>query len=491
VAGPGPSFGLDAPDRGLQPYIRAIRARASVVRAITITVLAVALLLATQREPSYEASAKLLAKPIPATDTSLLALDLLRDSGEPTRTMQTAAALVDTQSAARRAARKLGKGWTADSVREATDVKVQGESNVIEVRGRTHDADSAAAVANAFASSALDLRREALARNLTTAIQQTEQQLQRPDLPGGAAVTGLSERLAILQGLRDRDDPTLVLAEPAFPPASATGVPRWLIVALSGIAGFVLAVGAALLLETVDLRTRDEDDVLNSFPAPVLTVVPPLSRREMREVEHSPLQLPHSVRESYRTLLVQLDQAPVSKNIIMLGSASPGDGKTTAALHLALLVVEHGRSAIVIDFDLRHADLTSRLLSSAPPVTNLMEADPLSDVLVPVSPGLLVLPAPSDITPPAADAMLSRAPALFEQAAGLADYVIVDTPALGEVSDALRIAPSAGQIVMVARPGHTNKRQLELAHELLIRVGAAPKGLLMIGPTPPGQYHYQ
>lgn len=486
----GPSLGLDAPDRGLKPYIRAIRARASVVRAITIGVLALALLLATQRQPTYEASAKLLAKPIPASDTSLLSLDLLRDSGEPTRTMQTAAALVDTQSAARRAARRLGDGWTANAVSDATAVKVQGESNVLEVAGRTHSSDSAAAVANAFTASALDLRREALARNLTTAIDQTERQLQRSDL-AGAAKTGLGERLAVLQGLQHRDDPTLVLAEPAYPPISATGVPRWLIVALSGIAGFALAVGAALLLETVDQRARDADDVLNSFPAPVLAVVPRLTRPEMRDVERSPLELPRRVRESYRTLLVQLDQARVSKNIIMLGSASPGDGKTTAALHLALLIVEHGRSAIVVDFDLRKADLTGLLLSRGPPAARLMTADSLSDVLVPVSEGLSVLPAPSDLAPPSADAVLSRAPTLFEQAAELADYVIVDTPALGEVSDALRIAPSAGQIVMVARPGHTNKRQLELAHELLTRVGAASKGLLMIGPTPPGQYRYQ
>jgi Mrp family chromosome partitioning ATPase len=211
----------------------------------------------------------------------------------------------------------------------------------------------------------------------------------------------------------------------------------------------------------------------------------------MRHMEHTPLELPHLVRESYRTLLVQLDQARASKNIIMLGSASPGDGKTTAAQHLALLIAEHGRSAILIDFDLRKADLTSRLLSSGPPAAKLIEADSLSDVLVPVSEGLLVLPAPADLTPSSADAVLSRAPALFEQAADLADYVIVDTPALGEVSDALRIAPSAGQIVMVARLGHTNKRQLELAHELLTRFGFAPKGLLMIGPTPPGQYRYQ
>jgi Mrp family chromosome partitioning ATPase len=470
-------------DRGLQPYIRAIRSRAPLVRIITLAVLVGAVLLATQRTPAYEASAKLLIKPLPATDTALLDLDLLRDTGDPTRTTQTAAALIDTESAARRASRQLGGGWSAAAVADATDVQVQGESNVLEVVATTDDPDTAARVANAFAESALELRRVTINREVTEAIEQTEAQLQRTDLPGGSALSGVSERLAELQGIRG-GDPTIVLSESAFPPTAAGGVPAWLVVVLTAIAGFVLAVGTALLVEMVDSRARDEEDILGSFPAPVLAGVPLLSRRERQAVAARPLELPPRVRESYRTLMVQLDASQGSGPTIAFASASRGDGKTTSALHLALVLLEQGRRVILLDLDLRNQELT-RLLglaSSRPLISELLAPGALGDQLTPlIGSGLQALPAPGDLTLASVDALLEDVPSLLAQAASLADCVVVDTPALGHVSDAVRIIPHIGHAIMVARPGNTDKGALATAYELLARTGRIPSGLLVVG----------
>jgi Mrp family chromosome partitioning ATPase len=467
----------------LQPYIRAIRSRAPLVRIITLVVLAGAVLLATQRTPTYEASAKLLIKPLPATDTALLDLDLLRDTGDPTRTTQTAAALVDTESAARRAAAQLGGGWTAAAVRDATDVQVQGESNVLEVVAAGDDPETAARVANAFARSALEQRRITINREVTEAIEQTEAQLRRTDLPGGSALSGVNERLAELQSIRG-GDPTIVLTEGAFPPSAPGGVPGWLVVVLTGIAGFVLAVGTALLVETVDTRARDEDDILMSFPAPVLGGVPVLSRQERQRIAAAPLELPPRVRERYRTLMVQLEPASGAHATIALTSASAGDGKTTSALHLGLVLVEQGRRVILVDLDLRTARLT-RLLglsASRPAASDLLAPDMLRYLLVPQAGSTLqVLPAPGDLGLASADAVLAGVPAFLAQAEPLADCVILDLPALGDVSDALRVIPHVAHTVLVARPGNTDKQQLATAYELLARTGNLPSGRIIVG----------
>ena len=110
----------------------------------------------------------------------------------------------------------------------------------------------------------------------------------------------------------------------------------------------------------------------------------------------------------------------------------------------------------------------------------------LDDLLVeyPQAPGLRVLPTdPGNVL--LLDAITRRLPELFHEARSLADYVIVDTPPLGEISDALRLVDLVDDIVIVARPGHTNRDSLETARDLMTRSGHEPTGMLIVGGAPP------
>ena len=90
----------------LGPYLRAIRAHRGLVVLTTLAFLAAALLwLSFARTPSYEATANVLVTPLPQDDEIFRGLQLLRDSGDPTRTMQTAASLMTSPEAARRSRR--------------------------------------------------------------------------------------------------------------------------------------------------------------------------------------------------------------------------------------------------------------------------------------------------------------------------------------------------------------------------------------------------
>jgi hypothetical protein len=59
--------------------------------------------------------------------------------------------------------------------------------------------------------------------------------------------------------------------------------------------------------------------------------------------------------------------------------------------------------------------------------------------------------------------------------------VIIDTPPLGEVSDALRIASQVDDVVVVARPRHTSRSSFLVVRDLLGRFGIVPRGLLVVG----------
>ena len=85
----------------LGPYLRAIRAHRAVVILTTLAfVLAALFWLTFARTPTYEATANLLVTPLPQDDQIFRGLQLLRDSGDPTRTVQTASSLVTSNEAA-------------------------------------------------------------------------------------------------------------------------------------------------------------------------------------------------------------------------------------------------------------------------------------------------------------------------------------------------------------------------------------------------------
>src|SRR5215217_1990448 len=211
------------------------------VLAVIFTALIASLLLASKHPPTYEAGAKLFINPWPQSDTSLLDIGLLRETGDPTRTMETAVGLIDSHAAASRTAQRLGNGWTRERVEDSIKIDVRGESNILEVIASAPSAQAAADLANAHAEAVLALRRAAVRREVAAAMAQTEARLRSPNAPTGDAAIRLGERLTDLQSIRDRD-PTILLADRAEPPAAAIGLPKSLIVALSLMAAVLIAV---------------------------------------------------------------------------------------------------------------------------------------------------------------------------------------------------------------------------------------------------------
>ena len=479
-----PVIARRSPEEGLQPYLRAIRTRLPMVLAVIFTALIASLLLASKHPPTYEAGAKLFINPWPQSDTSLLDIGLLRETGDPTRTMETAVGLIDSHAAASRTAQRLGNGWTRERVEDSIKIDVRGESNILEVIASAPSAQAAADLANAHAEAVLALRRAAVRREVAAAMAQTEARLRSPNAPTGDAAIRLGERLTDLQSIRDRD-PTILLADRAEPPAAAIGLPKSLIVALSLMAAVLIAVGAALVLEIVDPRMQDEEDVVGVYQLPVLAAIPGLSRRERRRLLESPLEPIPRTREDFRTIQVQLDRDDVEHPVVMFTSASRHDGKTTTALQFALSLAAESHRVILFDLDLPSPELTSRLglanVARDPSEQASVPLD-LDDLMVPTAlPTLFVVPTRGTGDPVVAGALLRHVPSLIFSAAGQADYVVIDTPPLGEVSDALRIVANVDQVLLVARLRNTNRKQLELTRDLLERSMVWPHGLVILG----------
>ncbi|MDX6718157.1 MAG: hypothetical protein QOJ63_411 [Solirubrobacteraceae bacterium] len=475
---PGPDAGA-----ALGPYVRAIRSRALVFVLVTLAALGAAAMLLATRSPTYASTAELLVTPLQQDDRTFLGITLLRDSGDPTRTVQTAAALIASPIVARRTASFLGGGLTAQGVEGAVKVEPVGESNIVGVTARASSAALAAQIANRYAHDSLALRSEVLRKQVVSAIAQLRSVAAR----SGALSSEDSTRLTELRAVRDRGDPSLSLSQPAQRPTGPTDTPAWLVLALALVAGLTLGAIVAVLAERLDRRVRDVDELVALAPVAVLARVPTVRRSERGA---SALDVPQPVREAFRTLQIQIDQRCADSgqpsNTIVVTSASSGDGKTTTAICLALALVAAGHEVLLVDCDLRRPDIGRQLGldTSKGLVTLLNSLTSLEELLQPIEalPQLRVLTTAEGAGDVASMQLLThRLAEILTEASALADYVIVDTAPLGVVGDALALTPYADELLLVGRTRNSDRRAVANAVELLERANTPATGWVMIG----------
>jgi Mrp family chromosome partitioning ATPase/DNA-binding winged helix-turn-helix (wHTH) protein/capsular polysaccharide biosynthesis protein len=463
------SSGPDESAVSIRRYVRAIRARSLIVAVTTIAAIAVAVAVLATREPTFTSTAQLLVTPLPQDDRTFLGTTLLRDSGDPTRTMQTAAALVVSPLAAERTARRLGGGLDRQTVLADVNIQPLGESNILSVAASSTTAGGAARLANEYAQSALAVRDQEIRRQIDAVMQSI----------GPDPTSGDGSRLADLRAVRDRGDPTLTLALPAQVPGASTGAPAWLVLALAAIAGFMLGSIAALFMLR---RIADERELVEVYPLPILARVPVGGRRrDGGALPHAPTE----VIDAFRSLRLQLELEGRSGGAILVTSASRGEGKTLSTIDLARELTSVGRRVVLIDLDLRRPQLAVEL--GVVPGRDLLDvtrrSDPLADALHEVhgSPLLRLASPTSLLDARKVEEFEARLPLLMEDARAVADYVLLDGPPLGEVSDALHAVPLVDHVIVVARVGTTSRSALETLRDLLRRAGRAATGYVVIG----------
>jgi len=469
-------------------YVGAMRAHFWVVLLVIAAAVGASVAYLSSSSPSYKATARLLVNPINAQDAPQLDLPLVRDTGDPVRDVQTAASLVGSHHADALAAKRLGRGWTAAKAKAAIDVRPEGQTSIIDITATARTPALAARLANTYVGSVMAVRRAAFRSVATPALTAAQAQLRRAPDPNGVAAVALQRQVSELQAMSQGIDPNLSRAEAAAPSGSALGPPDWLVVLLALLAGVLLASGTALLLESVGpQRIGSEDELVAVLPLPILARLPLVrranGRRSMRAARPDPL-----VREAFRTVRVQLEIANSRPRALMITSPTRRDGKTTTAIGLASELASNGARVILVDADLRKPQLRRSLgLGAEPPepIVDVESAYTLEDRLeaVPGIEGLKLLALDGFGTFESPRVMATAMSALIEEAIASADFVVVDTAPLGEVSDALTLVGAVDQVLIVARLNNTRRTSLEVLRDLLERSNVGPAGYIVMGST--------
>ena len=187
--------------------------------------------------------------------------------------------------------------------------------------------------------------------------------------------------------------------------------------------------------------------------------------------------------EAYRSLRTSLLYAAVDAppTVILITSPSSGDGKSTTCANLAVVLAQADKQTLVIDGDLRDPSL--HRFFDVPNVSGVVdvlagEHELLEACKEPI-PGLHVMSA-GPIPPNPAELLSSaRFSELVGQARRLFDYVLIDSPPTGLVSDPMIIATRTDGVLLLLDSEGTSKRSLRKAVRDLETVGANVLGTVM------------
>jgi capsular exopolysaccharide synthesis family protein len=296
------------------------------------------------------------------------------------------------------------------------------------------------------------------------------------------------------------------LADPARPAVKPVFPNLPLNLALAFLFSSLLAVGAAILADVLDATIRDPEMAQRLLGAEVvgsLPLVKDWKRKALATVRRkststslvkvdSPVpallnadtKSARSFEEAVRTLrnsilLTSFDRPLKS---LLVTSATPGEGKTTTAVHLAIAHAQQKLKTLLIDADLRRPGVARTLdIKPAEGLSTVLSNGMLwREKLVQIDglPDLDILPA-GPVSRRTVDLLGPRLPRILDEAEKDYDLVILDAPPLLGFSEPLQMATSVDGVVVVSLAGQTNRKAIGSVMATLQRLRANVVGLVL------------
>lgn len=468
----------------LEQLLRTVRRRKWIVLQAVIVVPVLALLFSLSQEDEYTASATLLFRQAPSgiTEGTESVID-------PTREAATNGQLVGLPVVADKAAESL-EGVSGGEVLASVSVEPSSEADTAKISATTPSADLSAEMANAYGNAYISFRRQADRSQVQDAIDVAEASLGKltPAEQEGKEGTDLNEQLDHLKLSQALQTGGAELVQPATPPSERSSPQPARNVMLGIVLGALLGLGLAILLERIDRRVRTVDELEELYGAPILARIPRSSRLSKRRTEAIGPQTPEG--EAFRVLRTNLRYFNVDQNVrsILITSPEAGDGKSTVARTLAMTMAEMGDDVVLVEGDLRKGgDLLDVTGNPASGLSNVLTGTPFEKVLmkvdVPGSGGLQVRSMtvlPSGPVPPNPSELLEseQMGELLVKLQERFQVVVLDSPALAAVSDALALISEVSTVVIVGGLGRTTRdagRELSKQFSLL---GKKPIGVI-------------
>ncbi|MEX1254310.1 MAG: polysaccharide biosynthesis tyrosine autokinase [Dehalococcoidia bacterium] len=288
------------------------------------------------------------------------------------------------------------------------------------------------------------------------------------------------------------------IVEPAVSPGAPISPRTTMNTLLGAFAGLLLAAAAALLYEYLDDTVKTPEDV--EVAAGGLATLGGVARFPRRRGTIEPLIAASTRRtaaaEAYKVLRTNVQFSTVDQpaQVMLVSSASPGEGKTTTTANLAIAMAQTGQRVVVVDADLRRpslhrifslpnqSGLTNALLAREQALAGFLQTTPFENLSVMTSGPL----------PPNPSELLSsrRLDTVIEALRKQADVVIFDSPPALAVADASILAGKVDGAILVVDAGRTRGHALQRAQEALSRSKTRVLGAVLNKLTERGRGYY-
>ena len=265
--------------------------------------------------------------------------------------------------------------------------------------------------------------------------------------------------------------PNAKIVDKAFASPAPVSPKKQVVILAALILGFCFPIGIIYLITLLDSKVHTLNDVKNILDIPHIGEIPKSNKRKrlISKIDYTPKA------EAFRMVRTNIDF--MLQNIegraktIFVTSTTSKEGKSHTSINLASSLSFSEKKVLLIETDIRVPKATNYLnLKNETGLTNYIgnEKLTLSEVIVKQENNQYLDVIPSGVIPPnpAELLMSSRVKQLFDEVKTKYDYIIVDTAAVGLVTDTLLISHHADMFVYVIRANYIDKRQLQVAQNM-------------------------
>ncbi len=509
---------MKTPDQtppSLIEYLNVLRRRKLIIISTVVLVASVAVGLSLQQTKIYQASADVLlsrqslASALTQTTDPILSTD-------PIRIAQTQVDIARLPAVAQRATKNV-RGRTAGGLLTNSTVTSTANSDILTITVDDPIPSTAVKLTNAYARAFAGYSLQLATTTLKTARLEIQHRI--------AALQQQGDRTSVLyrtlQDTAQRLRTMELLQNPSTVVNRASDVTRVKPTPkrnalLGAMFGLILGCALAFLWDALDTRVRSEAGIEERLGLPMLSRLPPPTRKLSVEHRLAMLDDPSDIQsEAIRRLRVNVEFAnlDLAARTLMITSSVQQEGKSTTIANLAVALARSGRNVVLVDLDLRRPALATFFgISGRAGVTDVaLGRLPLEKAVVPIPlagiassngarsdhglrangglPGyglngagtLSVLPAgelpanPGEFTGTIA---LERLIAVLRERY---DLVLIDAPPMCVVGDAMILSAHVDALIVVARLGLVDRQTLDdLARELHASP-AAKLGFILTG----------
>ena len=498
------SYGAEPTESPGASLLGVLRRRILIIIMTVLVAGAAAAAFAYSAEDRYETTARLVY--LQTVGPELRALGLLPNTPDADNLAANNVAAVSSRRVAVAAAaelRRTGRDVSAEDVADDITVVNPKDSDLVDITASATSRREAALLANVYANSAVAIARrdEAARARRTERSLEVQLDLLDPAARGGIPGARLRSRIQNLRalGLTGTGSPQII--QPGYIPTTKSGNPLRT-VGLGLLFGVVLGLGLALLREQADRRLHRADQVSAAFDAPVLTTVP----RDRTLKRHVPFRdLPFETAEAFRMLQMNLRFGrSEAVRSVLITSARSEEGKTTIAWNLACAAASGGLSVALVEADLRRTCMAERFdLHAEPGLAEVLEGE---EELTSAVQRIALLPAHEGTNghQRAFDVLVGGTPdsdpwALLQSARTAEvlgvlkerhDLVIIDTPPIAHVSDAISLLQHVDGVLVAASVSSTRDPEARRLRDQLQELDADVLGVVANGGTAQSGYGY-